>query len=353
MDLRLARTAIDWYLELVGPGSREAQVHFFGGEPFYAPEVVDLAVHYARLKAAEVGCSVSFEVSTNGTFDEERCRWVADTLDYVLLSLDGPAEIQDRQRARRGGQGSFEAVVRSARILSEGSAELSIRACVTAGNEERMPEIAAWFCDEFRPASVCFAPVVPTPESQAAGLWPPDPWAFARGFVAASEVLEAFGVEPVYGPADVRAIRNSLCPVAKDTVIVWPDGMLSTCYLPPEEWRRRGLDLELGEIRDGRVLLRDEAVRAARELNVWNKPFCQGCFVKWHCAGGCHVNHVLPDRAGDYGRLCIQARAIALCTLLRGMGRDEDVDTLLADREGLAQAVCQATDRIEDVARGL
>jgi len=353
MDPRLARTAIDWYLELVAGGSATAQVHFFGGEPFCAPEVVEFAVHYARLKAAQVGCTVSFEVSTNGTLDEERCRWVADTLDSVLLSLDGPADIHDRQRARRGGQGSFEAVVRSARILSEGSAELSFRACVTAGSEERMPEIAAWFCQDFRPASVCFEPVVPTPPAEAAGLRPPDPWAFARGFVQASAVLASYGVEPVYAAADVGAIRNSFCPVARDAVIVWPGGMLSACYLAPEEWQHRGLDLELGEIRDGRVSLRDEAVHAVRRLNVWNKPFCQGCFIKWHCAGGCHVNHVLPGQAGDYGRLCIQARAIALCSLLQGMGQGNDIDALLADREVLARAVCQPTDRIEDVAKGL
>jgi uncharacterized protein len=353
MEPRLARTAIDWYMELVAAGTGTAQVHFFGGEPFCAPEVVEFAVQYAGLKAAQLGSTVSFEVSTNGTLDEERCRWVADTLDSVLLSLDGPPEIQDRQRAGPGGRGSFEAVVRSAHILSEGSAELSIRACVTAGNEERMPEIAAWFCREFRPASVCFEPVVPTPPAQAAGLFPPDPWAFARRFVEASAVLESFGVTPVHAAADVAAIRNSFCPVGRDAVILWPGGMLSACYLAPDEWQRRGLDLELGEIRDGRVSIRDQGVQAARQLNVWNKPLCQGCFLKWHCAGGCHVHHEQPRQRGAYGRLCIQARAIALFRLLRAMGQAAVADRLLADGKALARAVCQPADGIEDVAKGL
>ena len=351
MDLRLARDAVDWYLDLVAgdKAAGPAEVHFFGGEPFCATEVVDLIYHRARLRAAELGCDVRFETATNGVFDEARCRWVADSLDDVILSLDGPADVQDRQRPRRGGQGTFETVVRSARILSEGRAELSLRACVTAGTEARLPEIATWFCQEFRPVAVCFEPVQPTAEAGAAGLLAPDPWAFARHFVAAARVLEAHGVRAIYAAADIGARRVSFCPIGRDVAIVSPDGTISACYLLRQEWERRGLDLVMGHFESGAAHLSADAIADVRALNVWNKPFCQDCFCKWHCAGGCHVNNVLPAAPGEYGRLCIQTRIITLCNVLQAMGQVELADACLRDDRALAAAVRQPSDRIADV----
>ena len=352
MDLELVREAVAWYMDLVGQsGAQAAEVHYFGGEPFCAEEEVDLAFHFARLKAAEIGCAVHFEVATNGTFDEDRCQWVADSLDSVILSLDGPADIQDRYRHRRGGQGSFEAVAHNAKILSEGRAELSFRACVTAETVDRVPKIAAWLCQEFRPVSVCFEPVQPTPQSKAAGLFPPDPWDFARNFIQAAWVLEAYGVEPVYAAADIRARRVSFCPVGRDVAIVSPDGVIAACYLLRQDWESKGLDLQLGQIKNGSVRLDADAIAAVRSLNVWNKPFCANCFCKWHCAGGCHVNHMLPSTPGAYDWLCIQTRVIALRNILKAMGRDDLTRALLADTKALERVVWQASDAMADVER--
>ena len=162
----LLRNTIDWYLERVREGgSRSAEIHFFGGEPFCAEDVVEFACHYSRQRASEVDCVVRFEVTTNGTMTEKRCQWVADNLDFVILSLDGPEDVHDRQRPRKGGGGSYSAVYRNAKVLSDGAARLSIRACVTDATVARMPETAAWLCTEFRPVSVCFEPVQPTPRS--------------------------------------------------------------------------------------------------------------------------------------------------------------------------------------------
>jgi uncharacterized protein len=351
MDLRLARDAVEWYMGLVSEsGHRHAEVHYFGGEPFCAEEVLDLTVQLARIRAEEIGCAVRFEVATNGALSEKRCQWAADNLDTIVLSLDGPAEVQDRHRPYKDGRSSFDVVTRSAAILSEGAGSLFFRSCVTAQTVDRMPEVATWLCQSYRPQGVCFEPVQPTAQSQVGQLEPPDPWAFARNFIQAAEILEAHGVEPVYTAADIRTRQVSFCPVGRDVAIVSPDGAINACYLLRQDWEARGLDLCLGRIEDdGSIELDAGRVASARRLNVWNKPFCARCFCKWHCAGGCHVNHLLPDSAGDYARLCLQTRIITLRNILRAMGRQDLTHKLLEDDEALDRAIRQVSDTLVDV----
>jgi uncharacterized protein len=348
MDLELARDAVDWYLGLVGrTGLRQAEIHFFGGEPFCAAEVLDFTTHYARIRAEKAGVAVRFEIATNGVFSERRAAWAADNLDTIVLSLDGPPEIHDLHRPCRDGRGSFAMVDRSARIIAEGAAQLFFRTCVTAQTVGRMPELAAWFCQNYRPQGVCFEPVQPMAQPGYVQLEPPDPWEFARDFVQAARVLEAHGVEPVYAAADISARRVSFCPVGQDVAIVSPDGAISACYLLRRDWQAKGLNLDLGHIAEsGAVELDEEAVDFARGLNVWNKPFCVHCFCKWHCAGGCHVNHILPDGPTDYDRLCVQTRVITLRNILKALGREDLIEELLAAPQALETAVRQASDTL-------
>lgn len=350
MDLHLAREAIAWHLDqVVDSGLRTTAIHFFGGEPFCADEVVILAYHYARIRAAQIGCTVRFEVATNGIFDEDRSRWAANSMDSIVLSLDGPADIQNRHRPGRDGRGSFETAVRTAKILSEGDAELSIRVCVTTETVGRLPEIAIWLCREFHPVAVCFEPVQPTAQSQAAGLHPPQPWAFAQQFIQASSILEAHGIEAIYATADIHTRRVSFCPVGRDVAIVSPDGAIDACYLFKKDREAKGLDLRLGRIENGSALLDSDAVANAREMNVWNKPLCTRCFCRWHCAGGCHVNHQLSTTPGDYDGLCIQTRIITLYNILKTLKRKELADQLLDTPHALDLAVWQPCDTLAKV----
>jgi uncharacterized protein len=354
MDLELARDAVNWYMDVLDrAGVRHAEIHYFGGEPFCAEEVLDLTVHLARIRADEAGCTLRFEVATNGVLSDERCRWAADNLDTIVVSLDGPADIQDRHRPYKDGRGSFETVERSARILSEGSADLFLRACVTSQTVDRLPEIAAWFCEHFRPRGVCFEPLQPSNQSRAAQLEPPDPWDFARNFIEAARILESHGVKPVHAAADIHTRRVSFCPVGNDAAIVSPDGTISACYLLRRDWEAKGLDLCLGRIEDSRVQLRADAVASARGLNVHNKPLCARCFCKWHCAGGCHVNHAPTGPPGTYDRLCIQTRIIALRNILEAMGQDHLAREWLWDREAAERSVYQPSDLLLDLEEGV
>lgn len=345
MDLGLARGAVDAYLDLLASHGRDtAEIHFFGGEPFDAEEVVHFVVEYASARAAELQMAIRFEATTNGAYSTARCEWIADHFDTVVLSLDGPPDIQDRQRPTLTGRGSAGIVNRSAKILSDGSCELILRACVTQESVGRLEEIVAWISREFVTGTVCFEPLIPTQRSEEAGLAPPDPWEFARNFLLASRLLDAKGIEAVLATADLRSCRAYLCPVGRDALIVSPDGAVDACYLPRESWG--GLDLRLGSIHDARIDVDAGALRRVRGLSVMGQRLCRDCLCRYHCAGGCRVGHDTGRPPGEYDATCIQTRLVTFGQLVERLGQHEAVDEWLADREALEASVWRPSDRL-------
>jgi uncharacterized protein len=345
MDRGLAAAAVDWMGECAaGFGRSTLDVHLFGGEPFAAPEVVDAVVERTREAAARKGLRPQLEVATNGVYSEARARRLGESFDTVVLSLDGFSEFHDRHRPFAGGQGSFEQVERTARVLSGSPARVSLRICVAQDNVGQLPETVAWFCEEFHPFSIDCETLQPTPESERAGLDPPDPYVFARQFRAACHCALERGVEAVFAAALAVEPRLSFCPVGNDTVILHPDGRVSACYLPEKDWEARGMDLHLGRFGAAGMELDAEAVARVRRI-VADKPRCRGCFCRWSCAGGCHVNHSFAGCATGYDDFCLQTRILTACTLLDGLGLSALADRLVIDRAWAEALARQAEDR--------
>lgn len=354
MPLSLAREAIDAYFKLLcSTGNRAGEVHFFGGEPFFAAEVVDFAVNYAIHTAAQVGLRVRFEATSNGFYRETRCRWIAEHFDTVVLSLDGPADIQDSMRPTSNGHRTSETIARSAKILSEGTCELILRACVTQETVTRMAETANWFAQEFRPSTVCFETLSASPLSQSAGLAPPDPLDFAVNFLQAARVLQAGGIEVTNSTGGLHGPRTSCCPVGKDALIVSPDGSLDACYLLPQYWNRNGLDMRLGRVDGCGFEIDPLALQRARSLTVGEKRLCSDCLCRYSCAGGCHVRHPATMPPGNYDALCVRTRIITIARLLERLGTSPELDAWLADRDAMEESAWQANDRLLGEGRSL
>jgi uncharacterized protein len=354
MDLRMAARAVDWIAETAYQRRKETfEIHFFGGEPFVGMEVIEVAVHRARTLYEKMAILPRFEVATNGYFNDDVAHFVGHYFDAVILSFDGPKEIHDRNRPVNPRRGSFGRVAQTASLLSRSPAELCFRMCVTQESVHQMERISRWFADAFQPAIVNFETLQPTPESAHAGLRPPNPYDFAECYIRSSRNLREQGIAAVYASAALGETRHSFCPVGKDTVILSPDGRVSSCHLLKETWETRDLDMDIGRFGDdGAMQFNMENIKRLRAM-VRDKPQCARCFCRWTCAGGCHVNHSFPGSPLDYADFCIQTRIVTACSLLEEMGMRHQVERLLEDRAAMEVLALAPSDRVGDVGNGL
>ena len=351
MTPETASVIADWYMDIVEAENRPvAAVHFFGGEPVLAGEVMEIILHKVRMRSFRKQIIPSFEITTNGQYTAKQARFVGNYFNKVVLSLDGPAAIHNRQRPLKNGQDSYANAVRTAHIISGLQASLCLRACISGQNVERLEEITARFCESFAPESICFEVLSANDNTVKYDLAGPDPILFARNFSKARKLGREFGTEVIYASDIQPEPVISSCPVGKDTAIFTPDGMIASCYLIPDTWRTAGLDLDFGSIdRKGEISIEPGRVDGIRKL-VKDKWYCEKCFCRWSCAGGCHVR--LQAGAFSLGSpdFCRQTRIISLCTLLSWMGQEEAESRLWADPGLVSRIADQRSDMPENLA---
>lgn len=119
---------------------------FQGGEPtlagldFYRG-VVELEKKYARS-----GVEIHNAIQTNGMLiDEEWAAFLAENRFLVGLSLDGPAELHNLNRLDTVGEGTFNRVMRAARLMEKHGVGFNILCVVTGRNARSVEKIYRFY----------------------------------------------------------------------------------------------------------------------------------------------------------------------------------------------------------------
>lgn len=122
MSWDTARKAVDFLLEH-SVDSKEVHLSFYGGEPLLEFELIEKIVDYS--KGRFVGKKLNFGMTTNGTLlTEEKIRYLDAHNFHIMISLDGPKEINDQNRVFADGRGTFDAVIKKLDLIKEVCPEL-------------------------------------------------------------------------------------------------------------------------------------------------------------------------------------------------------------------------------------
>lgn len=118
MSLDTAKDVIDFFWSHTSK-SDNLSFGFYGGEPLLEFDLIKEIVAYINKKFA--GKKHTFTITTNATLlGEEQIRFLAENDFQLVISLDGPAEIQNANRVFADGEhGTFESVMSNLRKVKE------------------------------------------------------------------------------------------------------------------------------------------------------------------------------------------------------------------------------------------
>ncbi len=298
MKAETALAAVDWLLENSGI-SEKLSIGFFGGEPLLNVPVLKLVVEYARKRAKSMGKTVVFTVSTNASLlDDDIVAYLLKESIQPLVSLDGPPEVQNRQRPFRNGRGSYDRVLARIQIARASFPIRSARATVHGENDpfeiRRGLEEAGFTTCVLSPASPSIGDDAPRPgerakeeakaaeERMAARFLAYRRDEVARLFEAVRErKLDAGGPSPPLALLSDLAAgrkRHVACGAGRGVRAISASGDVYPChrFVGRKEFGFGGIeDYRAGSMNDFHRTVVDAM------------PVCRSCWARYLCGGGC------------------------------------------------------------------
>ena len=279
MSEETARLLVEYIIREQIQHGRDVELRFYGGEPLMAiPRLKEIACALQGA-AASAGTEYSCSLVTNATL---LTRAVVEELLPIGLrsaqiTLDGPAEIHDRQRPFVSGQGSFRIIVDNLRAVYD---LITIK---PGGNfaEGSFREFPAMLdalleagIDPTKLGPVQFSPVHPKsgghdPHSAACAIGD-EPWLIAAHLFLREETLHrGFAVDKPHMGVCMIELTNNL--------VVNYDGSLYKCPALMG-WP----EYAIGSLADG---ISD--YHESHNLDVWKNDECLECAYLPLCFGGC------------------------------------------------------------------
>lgn len=297
MPLPLARAAVDYLAgNCLQARSPVLRLGFHGGgEPTAAWSLLVQIVDYARKVAGRHDLRVAFAMSTGAVLSGAQAQWLASQDFNLTVSLDGPPEVQDRNRPLKDGSPSYPRVRETLDTLAREGGHYAIQSTVVGDHVARMPEIASWVAENTAAAALKFEPVSLVGSFANEEELIPEPGAFAQHFNRATVVAEEHGLALRFSGVRVgHPPISHFCGAFCSPFSMTPDGRISACFEVYEVDSPLAALFLIGHYRetDGQFVISPERLATLRRRNVFELPACQKCFCKYSCGGDCATRNL-------------------------------------------------------------
>jgi uncharacterized protein len=291
MDWHLAKAAIDYFFcHCDGSGPYTLQFHG-AGEPMTNAGLVKKAVEYARMEASKKHAALYTRISTNGVFPAETALWLANNMDHVSLSLDGPPDIHNRQRPKRNGSGSYDNVVKTMKILEKTGVLKRVNTVITNDGIDRMEEILRHIHALGSVKQIRILPMEYCGRGANGLLDPVDTEKFTEWFNEILPTAKSLGLEIVSVVEQMDYCTDYYCGACGFTMCITPGGLVSTCVEAMDEQEYGVGELFIGRYNAGSrsIDIDWDKVARLRTRTYHNLEACVHCAFRTNCSGNCLI----------------------------------------------------------------
>jgi uncharacterized protein len=297
-----------------------------GGEPtLMGLPFFERSVELAE-KHKKPGQRIDYTLQTNGTLIDDAWAAFFKKHDFLIgISIDGPRDVHDAYRVDKGGQPTFDKVMRGLKALRKRGVEYNTLTTLHKANADRPADVYRFLRDECRSRHMQFIPIIERFEDAAQewSTWRDRPLYTQEGanVTERSVTAEQFGAFLI-GVFDlwVRRDVGEVFVQAFDTALEsWYQGEASLCV------HRATCGTSLAMEHNGDVYSCDHFVEPKFRLgNIAEKPlvdlvnspqqrwfgeykqsslpaYCRSCDVRFACNGGCPKDRFVTTPDGEPG----------------------------------------------------
>lgn len=297
---------LHFLLGKLAPGEN-FHIVFLGGEPLLYPQGIDLICEDVNRLAEEKGITIGFKVVTNGTVMNSQ---ILDMLEKykisVIVSCDGPPEVQDLQRPSRSKHSSSAMVEQTlALFATRPKINVGVHAVMNAKNPNVYRSYA--YFKKFAFSSYAFTFAVEENSAEAQAIYLQELFQIAQNAYQDGGLNELRKIENFDAFIQMLEKQEGIenhCGIGKDYVMIdarndvypcpWMVGMKN-------EKMGSGVSFEFAQKYAGNLI----------ELHE-----CQTCWARKLCGGGCHFIHKFgSDNGIKNTAFCERTRAVAMMSI--------------------------------------
>ncbi len=291
IDIEFAKCGIQDALRGYPTGIQAKILRFFSpGEPTQYMECIKECIAFADSLKPDI----KTEIQTNGLFESESdCRWIADNIDIVWISLDGPKGINGKYRPDASGCDRTDEIERNLKYLQR-KTFIGVRATVveeTVNEQDKLVEYYYNLGIKHLYANPVIESIKRNKRNGCSSITKIDVMRFAKGFlkgyIRAKELGIFYGNSLTFNfdeKTDV-ACRSCLpmpqlnpdCSVSSCDVALYSNAPTELqCFLYGK-WNSitKKIDYNL------------EKIHYLQNRRIDNLLKCKKCDIRENCAGGC------------------------------------------------------------------